>query len=490
MALGLRERARPSNLKVALKRTLGPGIRRLTRARELEPLLWGLGRDDEGFLVTGRGGIRLQDVLDRYGSPLFVADASRLDENMAAFRHVPPGARAGVEVFYSYKTNPVSGLLERMHAAGVGAEVISEYELWLAERLGVPGDKIVLNGPGQSQSAIRRAVEIGALIQLNHREQANLVAETARAVGRRARVGLRVVAPLGWGSQFGEPIAGGEALSAFRQLLGLPELDVVSVHSHIGGELATADATEAFVGAVLAFCVTLRKELDFVPEILDVGGSLACPTVTRPSEREQRLNRTFGIDVPPRNPSSVLGIREYVDIVVRRVEESCARHRWDRPRIFVEPGRAMTGNTQMLLCRVGALKSSGAAGLVHAVLDAGINVAEPLRNERHQIFVIGPESRTHEDYRLVGPICTPMDSLAWTRRLPRLTPGTTLAIMDAGAYFVPFSTSFSFPRPAIVLLDKGRATLIRRGETFEDLVGRDVTDGAPARATVARAVHA
>jgi diaminopimelate decarboxylase len=144
------------------------------------------------------------------------------------------------------------------------------------------------------------------------------------------------------------------------------------------------------------------------------------------------------------------------------------------PRIFLEPGRAMTANTQMLLCQV--VMTKGAEGeLTYAILDAGINLAESVRNEYHQLFSVGPvRSTCTRMYRLVGPICTPADVLYPAWELPELASGDALAIMDAGAYFVPFATSFSFPQPAIVLIDGGQDHLLRRAETFEDLVLLDI----------------
>jgi diaminopimelate decarboxylase len=133
----------------------------------------------------------------------------------------------------------------------------------------------------------------------------------------------------------------------------------------------------------------------------------------------------------------------------------------------------MTANTQLLLCEVMTLKRSGTQGVVHAVLDAGINIAEPMRGEYHQIHLVREQGFRPHNYRLVGPICTPMDTLAWSIRLPELGPGSQLAIMDTGAYFVPFSTSFSFPQPGLVMLDNGASAATRRAETFEDLVRRD-----------------
>jgi diaminopimelate decarboxylase len=133
----------------------------------------------------------------------------------------------------------------------------------------------------------------------------------------------------------------------------------------------------------------------------------------------------------------------------------------------------LTGNSQLLLTTVLSTKASGVR--THAIMDAGINLAESVRAEYHQVFSVNrfvePARCT---YTLVGPICSPGDTLYYAVRLPELRPGDSLAIMDAGGYFVPFATSFSFPQPGIVCLKDGETELIRRAETFEDLVAFDL----------------
>src|SRR5690606_32246036 len=98
-----------------------------------------------------------------------------------------------------------------------------------------------------------------------------------------------------------------------------------------------------------------------------------------------------------------------------------------------------------------------------------------MRSEYHHLF---PASRMHapreQRYRLAGPICSPGDVLSWATLQPRLNVGDALAVMHSGAYFVPFATSFSCPQPAVVMVDAGEVTLLRRAETFEDLVALDV----------------
>jgi diaminopimelate decarboxylase len=169
----------------------------------------------------------------------------------------------------------------------------------------------------------------------------------------------------------------------------------------------------------------------------------------------------------------VLSIDDYVARLVGLVERHCAKHDAPRPRIVVEPGRAMTSDALMLLCRVLSVRRAEDAGLTWAVLDAGINVAEPVPHEFHQLFPVRQGAGPTRVYRLTGPSCTLGDQLYPAWRLPELSPGDGLAIMDAGAYFVPLSTCFSFPRPAVVSVREGRHELLRRAETFEDLVARD-----------------
>ena len=109
------------------------------------------------------------------------------------------------------------------------------------------------------------------------------------------------------------------------------------------------------------------------------------------------------------------------------------------------------------------------------MLDAGINVAEPVTVRVPPAVQRDRTCRAARttSYRLAGPICTPADVLYHNWRLPPLEPGHVVAIMDSGAYFIPFSTTFSFPRPPVLLQADGQVTELRRGESFDDLLAAD-----------------
>jgi diaminopimelate decarboxylase len=434
---------------------------------------WGLTRDAWGS--PSLDGVVLRELLARHGSPLHVVDARALSLNADRFRRLPQGARRACEVFCSYKTSPVPGILRRLHGRGLGAEVVSPYELWLALRLGVDPLSIVYNGPAKSDGSLVAALEAGVgLININARSEIARLALMARKLGKRPRVGIRVVVPGLVASQLGESVETGAALCAFAEALEREELRVVALHSHYGGEITSASQLEAFLSSLLSFADELYTRFGLAIEILDVGGNLACPTVSHVSSRDRRLAVTFGCEPRPRPAESVLSIDDYVACVVRRVESHFSQRRRPTPRVFIEPGRALTGNTQMLLCRAVSVGDPDELGIRWVVLDAGIHLAEPLTTEWHQLFPLRPRAGAPRRlYRLTGPSCMLSDQVYPAWRLPELAAGDGLAVMDTGAYFVAFAAPFSFPRPAVVMVDHGRVRVLRSGETFDDLVALD-----------------
>ncbi len=400
--------------------------------------------------VRWTDGVSLARLARRFGSPLHVVGASCLRRNADAFLRVPRGAQRGCEVFYSYKTNPVPGALRVLHASGVGAEVISPFELWLARKLGVPSARIIVNGPAKTEAFLAEAVRsrVG-LLNINHSEELEAVARVARRLGRRPAVGLRVVASGGWGGHFGVPIEGGAALSVFARGLACKELRVTAIHSHFGAPLATRGILHVFLDELLGLADRLFDELGFNVPALDLGGSL-----------------------PLLSDGGSLSVPGYVAAVVRRVERHYRQAGRPRPRILLEPGRALTGDAQLLLASVVAVKQTPERDFL--ILDTGMNLAEPLRHERHALSPVSAARRSGSRvYTVVGPTCSPTDVLYPECRLPPMRPGDVVAIHDAGAYFVPSASSFSFPKPAVVMVEKGRPRVLRQAESFEDLIALD-----------------
>ena len=430
---------------------------------------WGLSTSSGGSLVCD--GVDLVRVVEAHGSPVQVVSGTSLARNLSA-AIAPFEAGCGCDIFYSYKTNPVPGVLRIMHERGVGAEVISPFELWLALELGVPGERLIYNGPAKSTESIRRAIEVDTLlINANSSSEIGRIRSLAEQTGKVANLGIRISLPGMWGGQFG--IREREtAIDAIRSSLGSSHLALSGLHFHRGGTMRTHVEFSSYIETVLAFCDLVRSRTGWTPMVLDLGGSLACPTVATITGREYRFNRAFGTDLLPPDPASCLRLGEASALAYSLVDDHFSSAGLPTPLTVLEPGRALSADTQMLLTSVIDVKDD--AGLDHVILDAGVNIAEPVTSEYHHLLDVSrPYEVAEHHYRLTGPICTPADVLYNDWRLSELEPGRILAIMDTGAYCVPFSTAFSFPRPPIVMLERGEIRVLRRSESFVDLVALD-----------------
>ena len=171
----------------------------------LPPEMWDATVDSAGHLVIG--GCDVTEVADRYGTPLYLVDKGRLEKNYTTFLESFRRHYSKVEVDYSYKTNPLPGVLSTLHEFGAGAEVISPFELWLALKLGVPPARVTFNGPAKTVEGLRTAVNSGIrMINLDSFYEIEHIDRFAGDAGRTQRVGVRVTTSVGWSSQFGLPI--------------------------------------------------------------------------------------------------------------------------------------------------------------------------------------------------------------------------------------------------------------------------------------------
>lgn len=426
----------------------------------------------EGFglkKVEGRHtlhGLPLSDLASEFGSPLFVVDGERLDAQAQAVADLP----AHVRVAFSYKTNAIWSVLQRLHTHGLGAEVVSGHELELARRLAVPADRTVFNGPAKGEAAVRAAWAREVLVNANSIEELEHLADWAKEAAVRPRVGVRFQARAGWKGQFGVALA--QEDEAWARARRRREVELSAVHVHHGAALRDANSVRRLARG--AFSCWLRGRRAGLPLTdLDLGGSLAVPTVRQASPRELRRAMTDRVPLPPPDPTSTIDLSTWAQVLLHEVAELSARHGEGPTRIWLEPGRALTASTHWLLTSVVETHSTDQDR--YGILDAGMNVADVVRRSWHAIFPADPTARARSrTYRLVGPTCAPGDVLSPAIPLPGLRPGDVLAIADAGAYFDAFSTHFSFPRPAVVWVDREGVRLVRRRETTDDILGREL----------------
>jgi diaminopimelate decarboxylase len=353
-------------------------------------------------------------------------------------------------VVYGTKAFANVALLRLLAVEGLGADVSTRGELEFALRAGIPADRLVFHGNNKSDDELRAAVRAGALVVLDSLE------EIARAAGSGAgRVLLRVTPAIeakthrsiqtaDAESKFG--LVADDAVAAVHEALAAG-LDVAGLHVHIGSQLARTAESLLAVERLVDVALRCRQELGWAPRIFDLGGGLAV---------RQSLAETI--------PEA----EEFARALVERFRE-----RWrEAARLILEPGRSLVGQAGVTLYRVGALKERGA--FAYAAIDGGMsdNPRPQLYESRYEALLANRADEPSSGvYRIAGKHCEAGDVLIGAVELPKPRRDDLLAVPATGAYTLAMASNYnSVPRPAAVLVADGKAELIRRRESVDDLL--------------------
>jgi diaminopimelate decarboxylase len=404
-------------------------------------------------------GVSIDDLVREFGSPVFAASASAAIRNCRAFRAAFSAAYPKVEVAYSYKVNSVPAILGIIHGEDAWAEAASGLEYDLARRMGVPGSSVILNGPYKKKEELRKAVREGALINADHFDEIAALEEIAREEIRPVEIGIRVSMETGIDQlpdRFGLNIESGEAWRAAERIRAGGLLRLAGLHVHL-----TSYIIEPHVeGGTPAAHIKLIWPKD------PGAYRKAAASVTQFSKE---LEKKFGIrlkyiDMGGGFPD-VSSLAPYVDAVTGPILDGFGKD--DLPLLILEPGRAIVRDAMHLVTTVVAVKEL-AGGVRAAVVDAGINIL-PTSFWRFQDMEC-TEERGGElrDTTVYGPLCLQTDIIGKCR-LPELKPGDRLVVKNVGAYNIPQSGTFIFPRPPIVMIEEGKARVVKKGETLDDV---------------------
>jgi diaminopimelate decarboxylase len=411
-------------------------------------------------------GTPIAKLADQFGTPLYIysqnAILGTLDALKSAFAEVDP------LICYSVKANSNLGILKVMAEHGSAFDVVSEGELYRVRLAGGVPEKTVFAGVGKTEHEIKAGLEAGVLMfNVESELELTAIAHVAAAIGKVAPIALRVnpdVDPkthryISTGkkeSKFGMDIE--RAFHLAEAAVTLPSIRMIGMHMHIGSQITT---TEPYAGAV-------AKGVELIGRLRRLGHPITW----------YNMGGGYGINYKGREARAV---EEFARVIVPGIKAvNC--------RLVIEPGRVIVGNAGILVSRVLYTKQSGEKRFL--IQDAAMNdlIRPALYESFHRIWpVVTPvgipsmpdDADTAvagtEPWDVVGPVCESGDFLAKDRPLPQLDCGALLATFSAGAYGMVMASNYNTrPRAAEILVDGSHARLVRRRETYEDLVGPEV----------------
>jgi diaminopimelate decarboxylase len=394
--------------------------------------------------------VPLADLAARVGTPAYVYSGESLLANYRAyddsFGDLPH------TICYSVKANSSLAVLALLAKAGAGFDIVSGGELFRVLQAGGDPARVVFSGVGKTAGEVDYALASG-IHSFNCESEAEVALVDAMAARRGVKAGfsLRVNPDVDAAThpyistglskhKFGIPMA--DAARVYAQARAYRNLMAEGVDCHIGSQMLDPSPILEAVDRVLALAATLRAQGDPINHV-DFGG---------------------GLGVAYQGGEKAPEIAAFVHCLQARLRHSGLR-------VMIEPGRSIAGPAGVLLTRVLYRKKNGAKEFV--IVDAAMNdlIRPALYHAHHEIIPLRKNSLPPLTADVVGPVCETGDFLARDREMVNAMPGDFLAVCTAGAYgFVQSSNYNSRPRAAEVLVEGSTYRVIRRRETYQDLV--------------------
>jgi diaminopimelate decarboxylase len=433
--------------------------------------------------------VDLAGVAQKFGTPTYVYSAgtildhyTRLDAALAPLDRL---------ICYAVKANSNRAILKLLADAGAGFDIVSGGELYRVIAAGGDPARCTFAGVGKSREEIEFALERG-IYSFNVESEAeleyiNCIASASRSRGMRAPIALRAnpdVDPhtheyVSTGSRenkFG--IALDQLPAVYERAAKMRNIAIVGIQMHIGSQITEAEPFASAISKVTPFVHELKTKYGI--KFFSIGGGMGIVYRRALESGSGKWWHNHG----PACAESAFSVRDYADVIVPPLRELGIR-------VLVEPGRFLVGNAGVLLTRVRYIKQT--AEKKFAIVDAGMNdlIRPALYQSYHEIVPVKeprpvveadsfPSSKsksknTAEKIDIVGPVCESGDFFALDREMPEVREEDLLAIMSAGAYgFVMASNYNSRPLPAEALVHGDKVSLIRRRQTWEDLVRGEV----------------
>lgn len=399
-------------------------------------------------------GIPIDDLVSKYGSPLFVYSEKKLRNRYRTFHKAISTRYPNVVFGWSYKTNYLKAICSVMHSEGAIAEVVSEFEYQKARNLGIKGSDIIYNGPHKSMQSLEQAAEEGAMINIDHFEEITDLEAVADKLGKKIKAGIRVNMDTGihpqW-SRFGFNIESGQALDAVKRIQNGGKIVLNGLHCHIGTYIIDPAAYAREIEKMIALSNEIEDKYSFSIEYLDIGGGF-------PS-----INKLKGTYLPPE--VAIPSLEEYAEKISEALYKNLKPGSF--PKLILESGRAMVDDSGYMITSIFASKRLP-DGRKAYVADGGLNLLFTSFWYKFGIEVDRELNGPNEPSVIYGPLCMNIDIIDEGSLLPPIPRGTRLIFSPVGAYNNTQWMQFIEYRPNVVLIGtNGEVDCIREAENLE-----------------------
>lgn len=413
--------------------------------------------------VTHIANVSVKSLIEQYGSPLFVINEQTIRNTYQDAYHAFSTRYPNVQFAWSYKTNYIEAVCKVFHQEGSWAEVVSGFEYQKALDNGVPGDKIIFNGPDKSDEDLKLAVNNNSPIHIDHFDELYSLITITEQLNKRAKVAIRVnmdtgIKPL-W-DRFGFNYENGQAWEAINKIIYSNNIDLIGLHTHIGTFILDPNAYRVAASKLADLAINVKNKFKHDIQYIDMGGGFA-------SKNTLKGSYLSGTDLAP-------SFSDYADNITQALLNAGFSTE-DLPLLILETGRALIDDAGTLLGTVLANKRS-ADGRRSIIMDFGVNTLFTSFWYNHIISPAQECSLYTEDTVMYGPLCMNIDVIRESINLPPLNKGDYVVVHRIGAYNMTQWMQFITLRPKVVMIDtNGKTHIIRESESKEYVSELEIT---------------
>ncbi|MFL6554656.1 MAG: diaminopimelate decarboxylase [Bacillus sp. (in: firmicutes)] len=424
------------------------------------------GVNNNGHLEIG--GVDAVELTQEFGTPLYVYDVALMRERARGFKRAFEEQNIKAQVAFASKAFSTIAMIQLVEEEGLSLDVVSGGELYTALAAGFPVERIHFHGNNKSREELEMALDqrIGCIVVDNFYEL-ELLKTICLEKNANVHILLRVTPGIEAhthdyiltgqeDSKFGFDLQNGQAEEALKTALQFEYFDVLGLHCHIGSQIFETTGFLLAAKKIVEKLVAWKIAFSYESKVLNLGGGFGI-RYTREDE-----------PIPP---------VQYVSEIIREVKELTESSSLTMPEIWIEPGRSLVGDAGITLYKVGSSKEVPGVRKYLAV-DGGMsdNIRPALYQAKYEAVLANkPLAQVNETVSIAGKCCESGDMLIWDLPLPEAGDEDILAVFCTGAYGYSMSNNYNrIPRPAVVFVENGKASLVVKRETYKDLIQHDL----------------
>lgn len=425
-----------------------------------------------GHLVIG--GNDVVELKEKYGTPLYIVDIATIKKNCREYRKHFKFSGMGVDIIYASKAFTCTAMCQLMEKEGLGLDVSTGGELFIALNSGFPAERIYFHGNNKSADEIRYGLENGVgYFMVDNFAELETLGKLYSRNDKKQKIMLRVnpgikadtheyIQTGKLDSKFGFEIHNGSALEAVKRAKQNTRLELTGIHAHIGSQIFNISCYEKLIEVMMKFIKEARDRLDISITGVDIGGGLGIKYVPG--------------DMP-------VAIEDFARMVYSAIIKYQNKFNISMDRLYVEPGRSIVGNAGVTMYEAGLVKETGGSRK-YIMVDGGMsdNIRPMLYQAKYSAYVAnrmeddadtGGAGKMH--YTIAGKHCESGDVIIKDIKLPSVTGGDFIVVATTGAYCYSMSNNYnSQPKSAVVAAEDGNSWVWVKRQTYQELVMGDV----------------